>query len=212
MQSFGGRVSMRALENNENKPYEINIALFDALQGTTKGPDKWAVERFLCAHAIMFALEGIPGVYVHSLLGTRNDYQRVEHTKQHRSINRHKWEYAELADVLADPQTTHHAVYTGMVKLLSIRRNQRAFHPNATQFTLHLGDKLFGFWRQSSNRAQNIFCIFNISDQSEELHLSELNLSEFTGWIDLISGAELSDLRGSIILAPYQALWLSSTS
>lgn len=211
MQSFGGRVSMRALENNENKPYEINIALFDALQGTTKGPDKWGVERFLCAHAIMFALEGIPGVYVHSLLGTRNDYTRVEHTKQHRSINRHKWEYAELADALADPDTTNHAVFNGIIKLLTIRRDQRAFHPNATQFTLHLGDALFGFWRQSNNRTQNIFCVFNISDQKQELHLSELNLSEFTRWVDLITGTELSDLRGTIMLDPYQALWLSNS-
>jgi sucrose phosphorylase len=159
----------------------------------------------------MFALEGIPGVYVHSLLGTRNDYTRVEHTKQHRSINRHKWEYAELADVLADRDTSHHAVYNGIIKLLTIRREQRAFHPNATQFTLHLGDALFGFWRQSNNRTQNIFCVFNISDEKQELHLSELNLSEFTRWVDLISGAELSDLRGTITLDPYQALWLSNS-
>ena len=210
MQGFGGRVSMRALENNENKPYEINISLFDALQGTTAGPDKWAVERFLCAHAIMFALEGIPGVYIHSLVGTRNDYQKVEHTKHNRSINRHKWEYEELEAALADPSTTHSAVYNGMMNLLTIRRRQSAFHPNATQFTLHLGDQVFGFWRQSMNRTQNIFCIFNISDQEQELHLSELNLSDFMEWSDLISGESIGDLRESLMIRPYQTLWISN--
>lgn len=212
MQSFGGRISMRALENNENKPYEINISLFDALQGTTKGPDKWAVERFLCAHAVMFALEGIPGVYIHSLLGTRNDYLKVEHTKQNRSINRHKWEFAELEELLHNDASTHQKVYQGMIDLLKIRRKQPAFHPNATQFTLHLGDSVFGFWRQSIDRAQNIFCIFNISDEDQELHLSELNLSDFTMWTDLISGATLTDLSACLTLRPYQTLWLSNRS
>ena len=210
MQSFGGRISMRALENNENKPYEINISLFDALQGTTAGPDKWAVERFLCAHAIMFALEGIPGVYIHSLVGTRNDYQKVEHTKHNRSINRHKWEYEALESAIADASTTHSEVYKGMMSLLKIRRRQSAFHPNATQFTLHLGDKVFGFWRQSMNRTQNIFCIFNISDQEQELHLSELNLSDFMEWADLISGEKIGDLSESLMLNPYQTLWISN--
>lgn len=210
MQSFGGRISMRALENNENKPYEINISLFDALQGTTAGPDKWAVERFLCAHAIMFALEGIPGVYIHSLVGTRNDYQKVEHTKHNRSINRHKWEYEELEAAIADSDTTHSLVYRGVMELLKIRRSQSAFHPNATQFTLHLGDKIFGFWRQSMNRTQNIFCIFNVSDQEQELHLSELNLSDFMEWSDLISGVKIGDLSESLLLKPYQTLWISN--
>ncbi|KZZ64086.1 alpha-amylase [Oleiphilus sp. HI0130] len=210
MQSFGGRISMRALENNENKPYEINISLFDALQGTTAGPDKWAIERFLCAHAIMFGLEGIPGVYIHSLVGTRNDYQKVEHTKHNRSINRHKWEYAELESAITDTSTSHSRVYAGVMELLKIRRRQSAFHPNATQFTLHLGDQVFGFWRQSMNRTQNIFCIFNISDQEQELHLSELNLSDFMEWSDLISGAKIGDLSESLMLQPYQTLWISN--
>jgi sucrose phosphorylase len=93
MQHFGGNVSYRALEGGKRKPYEINISLFDALQGTTSGPDTWGVERFVCAHAIMLGLEGIPGIYIHSLVGTRNDYDRVENTGHYRAINRHQWDY-----------------------------------------------------------------------------------------------------------------------
>lgn len=72
MQLSGGRISWRSAEGGRNKPYEINITLFDALQGTVKGPDKWQFERFICAHAIMFALEGVPGIYIHSFLATNN--------------------------------------------------------------------------------------------------------------------------------------------
>ncbi len=59
MRRFGGHVSYRALEGGEEKPYEVNISLFDALQGTVDGPDDYAVGRFICAHAIMLGLEGI---------------------------------------------------------------------------------------------------------------------------------------------------------
>ncbi len=32
-----------------------------------------------------------------------------------------------------------------MKRLIGIGRKQAAFHPNATQFTLHLGNEMFGF-------------------------------------------------------------------
>lgn len=80
MQQFGGKVSSRALENGTQKPYEINISLFDALQGTYKGADEYQLERFLCAQTIMLGLEGLPGIYIHSLLATSNDYEKLANT------------------------------------------------------------------------------------------------------------------------------------
>ncbi|MCA9015500.1 MAG: sugar phosphorylase, partial [Planctomycetaceae bacterium] len=56
MEQFGGRISMRSLPDGSRRPYEINISLFDAMRGTLDGEDEWQLERFLCAHAIMFAL------------------------------------------------------------------------------------------------------------------------------------------------------------
>jgi len=210
MQSFGGRVSMRALDNGQNKPYEINISLFDALQGTTKGPDRWAIDRFICAHAIMFALEGIPGIYIHSLVGTRNDYEKLKHTNHNRSINRHRWDVECLTEALDDSDNDHYKVFDRMSHLLKIRKKQSAFHPNATQFTLHLGDQLFGFWRQSMDRRQSIFCIYNISDQVQTLQLSEINLIGLDDWYELITGHAIDDLSQEIEMKPYQALWITN--
>ncbi len=210
LQDFGGRVSWRALDSGETKPYEINIALFDALQGTIAGKDGLGVARFLCAHAIMFALEGIPGVYVHSLLGTRNDYARMEHTGHNRSINRHQWCYDELQRKLGEPDSDHALVFAQMKRLLTIRTQQAAFHPNATQFTLHLGEAIFGFWRQSHDRRQSIFCISNISDREQPLQLSDINLIVTDDWRDLISGEWLPENDVVLTLKPYQTLWLSN--
>ena len=106
MQQFGGRISWRAVDENRSKPYEINISLFDALQGTQAGLDQWGLHRFICAHAIMLALEGVPAIYIHSLVGTRNDYQRVENAGHNRAINRHQWDYAELEARLSDTDSS----------------------------------------------------------------------------------------------------------
>ncbi|MAG75259.1 MAG: alpha-amylase [Colwelliaceae bacterium] len=210
MKSFGGAISWRTSETGEQKAYEMNISLFDALQGTVNGPDKWGMQRFICAHTIMLALEGIPGIYIHSLLGTRNDYEKLKNTHHNRSINRHRWDYESLEIMLADETNPHAKVLSQMLSLIDKRTAQKAFHPNATQFTLHLGLSLFGFWRQSMDRRQSIFCVSNITDQSVELPISELNLIITESWFDLISGEEITDLTQAIKLQPYQTVWISN--
>jgi sucrose phosphorylase len=210
MQNFGGRISWRQSETGEQKAYEINIALIDALQGTTKGTDKWALNRFICAHGIMFALEGIPGLYIHSLLGTANDYEKVKNTSHNRSINRHKWDYQALQQQLATPHSQHAKVHKALTELLELRKQQEAFHPNATQFTLQLGEQIFGFWRQSLDRRQSIFCVYNVSDEVQHLRLSDLNLIGTDTWLDLISGTKIALEDLALRLTPYQSMWIAN--
>lgn len=58
---------------------------------------------------------------------------------------------------LANGSLHHGQAFESMRKLLEIRRRQPAFHPNVMQFTLQLGDRVFGFWRQSLDQEQSIF-------------------------------------------------------
>ncbi|MBX2808232.1 MAG: sugar phosphorylase [Cellvibrionaceae bacterium] len=210
MESFGGKISWRALDNGENKPYEINIALFDALQGTTAGADHWHIQRFICAHAIMLALEGIPGFYIHSLLATQNDTAKLEQQKHHRAINRHQWQIEQLDEQLDNENSHHHHVLKQLKELIAIRQQQPAFHPNATQFTLHINDHIFAFWRQSIDRRQSVFCLYNISNKPQTVLLSSLNLIVTDHWHDLISGTQIDGFNGEIVMTPYQTLWISN--
>jgi sucrose phosphorylase len=210
MQNFGGKVSWRKTENGQQKPYEMNIALIDALKGTTNGPDQYQLPRFICAHAIMLGLEGIPGIYIHSLLGTPNDEDKVKNTGQNRGINRHRWDFDKLVDALNTTQSTHAKVLSGLSMLIRIRRSQPAFHPNATQFTLQLGKKIFGYWRQSIDRKQSIFCLSNITDEIQEVRLSDINLIENNLWFDLVNAAPINPVTDRFLLAPYQTMWISN--
>jgi sucrose phosphorylase len=210
MQRFGGKVSWRATDNGIKKPYEVNIALFDALQGTNDGPDEYGLKRFICAHAVMLALEGMPAFYIHSLLATSNDLERVERTGHNRSINRHQWDVNQLEAYLADTGSQHAQTYKALTELIAIRKQQPAFHPNATQFTLHLTEQVFGFWRQSIDRRQSIFCVYNISAESQSLLLSDLNLIVTDEWRDIISGTYYDDSDEPVVLEPYQFLWITN--
>ena len=210
MQGFGGEVSWRALDNNQKKPYEINISLIDALQGTLNGADRWQLQRFLCAHTIMLALEGIPAFYIHSLVATGNDYELAEKRQQARSINRHVWDANALNRELDTPESMHAQVLAGLRQLIGLRKKQPAFHPNATQFTMHLGEQVFAFWRQSIDRRQSIFCLNNISDTVQNIALHEINLIATEQWQDLISGQTLTEHTGNIELQPYQCAWLAN--
>lgn len=210
VQQSGARVSWRTDAEGKNKAYEINVALYDALQGTTKGPDKWQNDRFVCAHGLMLAIEGIPAFYIHSLLATQNYREGVELTNANRTINRYKWELDEIEEKLAQPHTHHAKIFTQLKALINIRKKQPAFHPNATQFTLHLGDELFGFWRQSIKRTQSIFCIYNFTTKPVSIPLASINLVYLDTWTDLITGKQFDDLHEDLLLAPYQFVWLSN--
>lgn len=211
IKNFGGKVAMRKASEGHDKPYELNISLYDALKGSLNSEsDQWREQRFICAHEIMLALEGIPAIYIHSFLGTENDYQRVEHTGRNRSINRHIWDEQVLLDKLSDCESHHHRIFTALKKRIQIRRQQAAFHPNATQFTLHMGTQVFAFWRQSIDRSQSIFCLSNITDQPQVINLADINLISTNHWRDLIGGTSFDDLGSQLELAPYQTVWISN--
>ncbi len=197
----GGLVSERALPDGSKRPYEINISLFDALE---------TEEKFLCAHTILLGLEGVPAFYIQSLLGTRNDLKGVEESGINRRINRHQWAAEELEEELGNPESPHARVLEGLLKLIRLRKNQPAFHPNATQFTLQLGEQIFAFWRQSVDRRQNIFCLHNVSSDELSIPLTSVNLVSTEDWIDLISGDELKEDEQELRLAPYQCVWLTN--
>lgn len=210
MERAGGQVSWRSLNDGGTRPYEINISLFDAMKCTiNQSEDGYQEQRFICAHNIMLSIEGVPAFYIHSLLATENDYKKLANTNNKRAINRHNWQLEEIENLLSE-DNHHSRIHNELKRLIAIRKKQAAFHPNAIMFTLHIGDEVFAFWRQSLLRDQSIFCLNNISNQVQELALSSLNLISTDIWVDLISGVRLEEDQEIIVLKPYQSLWLTN--
>ena len=210
MRELGGRISYKTSQWGEEIPYEINITYLDSLKSTFNGEEKFQIKRFICAHTIMFAMEGIPAIYIHSFLGTKNDHKAIAAGEGNRSINRFKWDKKDIYKILEDKNSNNFYIMSKLNSLLNIRSKQPAFHPNATQFTLNLGDEVFGLWRQDKKRKQSIFSIYNVTSKSVKLSLQKINLIETEKWIDLISGEALKDIDDDILLKPYQSLWISN--
>lgn len=210
VKGIGGLVSMRALPDGGEEPYEVNCSYFDALRATFEGEDDYHLARFIASQTIVMSLEGIPAFYIHSLLATPNDHDAVERRNMNRAINRHRWHYPDLRAQLADPGSVHAIVLEVLTERLKLRRKQSAFHPNATQFTLRLDDRVFGVWRQSLDRAQSIFALHNVSGEEVHLSPSDVNLISGEHWHDLLSGEIIDAEAGDIILSPYQCRWITN--
>ena len=73
------------------------------------------VERFIACHAIMLSLEGIPAFYIHSVLGTTNDYELMKKNSQNRSINRKSWDSNEIKKRLLDEKSINNQVYKSII-------------------------------------------------------------------------------------------------
>ena len=211
LQENGALLSWREHADGTRTVYEVNVSLFDAFKHIAEAVDL-TLERMILAHAILLGLEGVPAIYLHSFLATNNDLSRVENTGHNRAINRHQWALDELTGLLNDAKSQHARCLQAIKQLIDTRQGQPAFHPNATQFTLNCGRSIFGFWRQSPDRAQSIFCLYNVTPTSTTIAAASLNLVGSDSWRDLISGdtVDLFSEDPCIELAPYQAVWLTN--
>lgn len=205
----GGRVSTRSLPDGSDSPYELNITYRDALSD----PDapELGLTRFLCSQAIMMSMRGVSAIYIHSLLGTPNDRAGVAATGQNRAINRRKYELSELESILADGNSSQARVFARLLGWLSRRRNQPAFHPDASMRVLEVGAGAFALQRISRDGQQTVVCVFNLTGEPLKLRANELHprLAKSGEVRDLLNSETIpTGPRRGLTLAPYWGRWL----
>jgi sucrose phosphorylase len=194
--------------------YELNISYFDALSDPEAAePLGLQVQRFLCSQALMLALAGVPGIYVHSLLGSRSWREGVERTGRNRTINRRKLDRAVLVTELADPTSLRHHVYAAYQHLLRARSSDPAFHPYGSQRVLTVSDTVFALLRTSPDGQSQVLCLHNVSSDVQRLRCAPGELGLPTGpWRDLLHDHVISLGRSgcTIELPPYAVRWLKA--
>ena len=207
MHRFGGFVSMRSNPDGSDTPYEINITWFEAMRGTRRGPDPWQIARFLCSQAIMLSLQGIPALYIHTLTGTLNDVEGVERSGRLRSINRRRWQLDELALLLESPATPTHDVFHALHRLLTQRRQEPCFHPNAPQRVIDTPSELLALERGPLPNGRRLLALYNVTDGKVDLtHAGDALHQTLTqhDWQPIGSASTHHDAT----LPPYAVCWL----
>jgi len=213
--AHGGYVSYKANPDGSQTVYELNISYFDALSDPN-GPEPldWQVRRFLASQAIMLSLAGVPGIYVHSLFGSRSWREGVALTGHNRTINREKFRCDELERSLANPSSLRHKVFYPYLHLIRTRAAHPAFHPNGAQEVLFGSEALFVLVRTSPEGDEKVLCIHNVSDtvQSFRADLKALSIRHAGALRDVISGTSYLANDGdnlTLTVGPYQVLWLT---
>jgi sucrose phosphorylase len=208
-----GLVSYRTGPGGAPQPYELNINYFDALSNPSAGEAiGTGIARFMAAQAIMLALMGVPGIYFHSLFGSRGWPAGVNVTGRNRTINRQKFDLNSIEAELADPSSLRHQVFDGYVRLLQARAASPAFHPNGRQQVLNCGESIFAILRYSPDGAQSVLCLHNVSNRPQIAVVRSGDALKFASGrlLDLITKRRADDSPdGRFDLGPYEALWLA---
>lgn len=197
VQTNGGRVSYKDNGDGTQSPYELNINYFDAIRDAN-ADDQTNLDRFMAAQSILISMAGVPGIYVHSLLGSGNDIEGLERLGYNRAINREKLERTDVETELANPESRRAQVLSRFKHILGIRKQQRAFAPSASQRVVATSEQLVTFVRD-----EQVLVAINISNQAVGLDTNAVLKGVAH---DLISG---NDLSGVVTVQPYQVMWLA---
>lgn len=204
----GARINTRRRPDGTDAPYELCITYFDAL-APERNDGELHVRRFLSSQAVMLALQGMPAVYFHSLVGTPNDVAGADATGINRRINRRKYGRRELDALLGDVMSPQHAVFERYRMLLQRRVAEAAFHPDASQQVVEQDSQSVLAWQRIAiDEGRRVLAAVNFAEESAPLQRS----AEFRGaTVDLITG-ELIAAGIEFSLAPGQAVWLGESS
>jgi sucrose phosphorylase len=160
----------------------------------------------MVSQALMLSLRGIPAVYFHSLLGTRNDLEGVQRTGRPRSINRRKFKGAELMELISK-QSSHQQIWETYLHLLKVRVNQPEFHPDADQEVISSrSEAVVTFLRTRPDLGRVLLVAANLSNRWQTIDLKDHSLK--VAGTEVISGLDLGGSDDAVSLEPYQVVWL----
>ncbi|ENI8224678.1 sugar phosphorylase [Listeria monocytogenes] len=192
----GGQVSYKDNADGTQSVYELNINYGEALQNLDEDTtEELVTKKIIAAHSILLTLQGVPAIYYHSLLGSKNDLVGYEESGINRRINREKLEKNQLVHEL-ETDTYRQTIFTSLKKLVQIRRNHAAFSPFATQEILDLGPDVFAIKRESEEEC--IYGIINVTSHNIRKTLA------FSGTNLLTNQPVASELD----LTAYEVVWI----
>lgn len=170
-----------------------------------------AIDRYLCAYAMIFGFAGIPLLYMGDEIGLLNDSSYLkDETKAEDSrwIHRPKmnWRQAEIAASGETPEMVGSRIRAGLQRLIEVRKSLPSLHAGVPTTVRKTGGKgVVVFDRH--HPAGTLVQVYNLADSGRWIGTSEIGL---TGRVtDHLT--ELSfDLGAGIPLAPYESRWLTA--
>jgi sucrose phosphorylase len=193
----GGYVSSKTNEDGSESPYELNINYRSFLACPGEKPEVSA-DRFLCSQGIMLSMPGVPGIYIHSIIGSENFNKGVEQTGMFRSINREKLSYEQLKKELSEESRAY--VFKKYKKLIQLRITEPCFDPYGSAEVIDLGSQFFCIKRYAREGNGELLALFNITDKTQECVLPVKEKCA-----DIITGKKTAS---GVSVKPYGMMWI----
>jgi sucrose phosphorylase len=213
-QAHGGGVSYRSHPDGSQSPYELNTVFFDALNpiGSTESPTR-LLDRHLAAQSILLSLAGMPAVYVHALLGSRNWHEGVKKTKRLRTINRQKFDRKTLEAELDDPGSMRHVAFNSLLERIAVRTREPAFHPSGPQRVVSSPPSTLAYERTSPDGSSRVLCVHNVTGRRQSFEAGRVDGLTVRGkLVDLIRPERTAQVdqhgRLSFAIEPYGVAWM----
>lgn len=185
--AHNGLVSYKRTRDGK-EPYELNISYLDAICDPSLPVNSLTVKRFMASQAIMLFLKGIPGIYIHSLLGSRNYLEGVKDSGINRMINRERLREENVDADLSDSHSLRYQVLDRFLYLLEERKKIPAFHPSSEKEVIDFIDKrLLVIERRFED--ETIRVIINVSEDM-------LTVGEYRGRLELTSNRPFDGKAG----------------
>lgn len=199
----GGEVSFRVDQYGDKKPYELNCNYMDLLTSPQE-EDSIRIKRMLLSQAVVLAMPGVPGIYFHSLVGSRNYHQGLENTGLKRSINRQKIFWKHLKKSLDSPCTEANIIFSSYKKLISIRINEKAFNPFGPFSFPNFNNQVFAVKQTSIDAKETILAFHNFSPKKITVTVPEYS----ENGINLLNRKEIKGRE--LTLEGYEIAWIKS--
>lgn len=210
--AHGGLVSYRDTGQGTTSPYELNMTWWSAFnRDDADEPQELQIARYMATRSIALVLPGVPGIYLPSLFGAKNDTATALQSRDNRAINRRAIQVETLTEMLSTRTSWVRAVATRFRRMLKRRVDCPAFHPNAACRVLDVHDKLFVLVRTSIDGSQRVLCATNVSAEPVEALVPADQLGSAEGvWRDLLSRRRADGSAKGLRLAlrPYDVIWL----
>lgn len=203
VEDCGGLVSYRTEEDGTQSPYELNCSYIDAICHLGDS-DLVRIKKMLLSQGTALIMPGVPGIYFHSMVGSRNYMDGVKHTGKNRSINREKYHFDWLENELGQQGNLAKTMLDSYKRLISIRTHEAAFNPFGKFAFYDMGEKIFAVQLFDLDDKEMVLAIHNFSDETLECLLPDGISYDLS---DLLSSFKADETR-KVTLEPYQMMWL----
>ncbi len=207
----GGLVSHRRLSNGDDKPYELNISWWSAMEDSSRDSNRFQFERFILTQLLVMALKGVPAFYLPALLASENDIKSFSMTGQRRDLNREKFKLDNLLSVLNNPESNANKNLKFLRNAMNVRSELKQFHPCSEMKCLSKGRSDIVVIKRSKG-PESVFAIHNMTENKINYQLNDNDLPKIIdndfNTQDFLTSTKYN--WKNISLDPFQVIWLSA--